>query len=412
MFDVVVVGGGPAGMMAAGRAAELGAKVLLLEKNTTLGKKLLITGGGRSNVTNAEKDLRKLLSRFRGSDQFLFSPFSIFDNNEAIKFFNDRGMQTKEENEGRVFPVTNSAQSVLDVFTKYLETGKVAIKSNSKVKSFSTENEIIKGLQLQNGEVITGKSYILATGGMSRPETGSTGDGFKMLEEIGHKVIQPKASLVPVAITDPWVKKISGLTVQNIKIKVLQNNIKQNEVVGKLLFTHFGISGPTVLNLSSEIGELLKYGDVEVSLDLLPKEDFSTLNTKLQELFVLEGKKKLKNALSTLVPFALANVAISNSKIDEDRFCSSITKDERISLMKNLKDIRMKVESLLGEDKAIVTSGGVALEEVDFKTMQSRIYKNLYLVGDILNIDRPSGGYSLQICWTTGYVSGTEAAKS
>lgn len=405
IWDVVVIGGGPAGMMAAGTAGSLGKKVLLIEKNKSLGKKLLITGGGRCNVTNAEEDLRVLLSKFKDSDKFLYSAFSQFSNKDTLKFFNNRGMETKVEALGRVFPVSNSAQSVWNVLLEYLKSSNVTIVSNLTITEIITEKDRITSI-LAGKRKIMAKSFVLSTGGMSHPETGSTGDGFKWLEELGHKVVKPTASLVPIAVEETWVKTLQGVSVENTKVTVLQNDTKQVVVKGKILFTHFGLSGPTILNLSGEVGELLKYGDVFLSLDILPEMDYGVLNLKLQEIFKEKSNKKFKNSLDSILPSALVPIVVELSGINPDTPSHSIKREERLSLVKLLKDIRIKVVELLGEDKAIVTSGGVLLEEVDFKTMSSKLYSNLYLVGDILNIDRPSGGYSLQLCWTTAYVAG------
>jgi hypothetical protein len=412
IWDVIVIGGGPAGMMAAGRAGELGANVLLIEKNDSLGKKLLITGGGRCNVTNAEFDVRKLLTKFKDADKFLFSAFSQWSSTETLGFFNDRGMETKIENELRVFPTSNSAKSVWDVMVMYLKQSNVTILSNSPVKHIVKVKNIIEYIQLENGRKIFANKFILATGGMSRPETGSTGDGFKWLEKWGHTVTKPSASLVPISIKDSWVKQLQGVTIPEVKITVLQNNQKQLIKKGKILFTHFGLSGPTILNMSQDIGELLKYDEVMLSLDLLPSLDNGQLNTKLQEIFKVESNKKFKNALVTLLPSAIVPIIVELSGIDTDKFCHSISREERLNLVQVIKDIKLNVKGLLGADKAIITSGGVDLSEVDFKTMSSRLIPNLSIVGDLLDIDRPSGGYSLQLCWTTGFVAGDSINKA
>ena len=412
LWDVAVIGGGPAGMMSAGRAAELGARVILIEKNDTLGKKLLITGGGRCNVTNAEFDVRTFLSKFKGSDKFLFSTFSKWGVKETLDFFNARNMETKIEAEKRAFPKSEKAQSVWDVLVEYMKQGKVMVLSNSPVAEIQSDARIVTRIRLLNGKEIRARSYIIATGGTSRPETGSTGDGFTWLRKLGHKVTEPDSALVPIAVKDAWVKRLQGVSLQNIKLTSFQNGVKQEVKKGKILFTHFGVSGPTVINMSKDIGELLKYGEVVLSLDLLPKLDYGMLNTKLQEIFKEEHTKKFKNSLKSLLPSALSPIIVELSGINADTKCNSITREERLKLVKLLKDIPMKVKGLLGADKAIVTSGGVALDEVDFKTMRSRLFSNLLLVGDILDIDRPSGGYSLQLCWTTGFVAGTEAGKN
>lgn len=406
LWDVAVIGGGPAGMMAAGRAAERGLKVIILEKNKSLGKKLLITGGGRCNVTNAEFDTRTLLSRFKDNDKFLFSAFSQWSVQETLDFFHIRNLDTKIEAEKRVFPITNKAQSVWNVLVENLKKNNVTVLSDAAVKKFETENNTISSAVIKGGYSIKAKSFILATGGKSRPETGSTGDGFEWLKQLGHKVIDADAALVPLSVKDEWVKRLQGVSLTNIKLTSFQNGEKQDMKKGKILFTHFGVSGPTILNMSKDIGELLKYGDVILSLDSVPHYDYSQLNTKLQEIFKEHDKKKFKNSLSSLVTPALAPVIVELSGISADKACNSVTREERLNLVKLLKAIPMHVTGLLGNDKAIVTSGGVSLDEVDFKTMRSRLFSNLYLIGDILNIDRPSGGYSLQLCWTTGFVAG------
>lgn len=407
IWDCIVVGGGPAGMMAAGRAAELGARVLLLEKNNTLGKKLLITGGGRCNVTNSEFDNRKLLEKFKDNGKFLFSSISQWSVKETLDFFHSRGMETKVENELRTFPVSNSAKSVWDVLVNFMKENKVEVLSNSEVVEILKENKKISGVKLKNKKVLLTKALILATGGISRPETGSTGDGFKWLRDLGHKIIDPQPSLVPIVTNDGWVKRVAGVSLKDIKITLLQNDQKQLVTKNaKILFTHVGLSGPSILNMSKDVGELLKYGEVIISLDLLPVLDHGMLNAKLQELFKEHDKKKFRNALSNLIASAMVPIVVELSKIDPEKQCNSVTREERLRLIDLLKSLKLEVKKLLGVEKAIIASGGVSLEEVDFKNMSSRLFPNLYLVGDILNIDRPSGGYSLQLCWTTGYVAG------
>ena len=416
IYDVAVVGGGPAGMMAAGRAAELGARVILVEKNDSLGKKLLITGGGRCNLTNAEFDTRKFLEKFKDSDKFLFSTFSRFGIKETLDFFHRLGVETKIENEQRVFPVSDNAKTVFDALLKYLKKNKVEIILNSTVSDILISKEgknKISGIKLKDGKEILARRVIIATGGTSRPETGSTGDAYEWLRKIGHIVIEPTPSLVPIAVKDDWVKKLAGLSLANVKIATFQNGAKQETNKGKIIFTHFGLSGPAILNMSRSIGELLKYGEVIISLDLFPSEDYGALNLKLQELFKENHNKKFKNTLNALAPLAagLVSAIVELSKINPDTECNSITREERLALVDILKNIPIRADKLLGAEKAIVSSGGVPLDEVDFKTMSSRLFPNLYLVGDILNIDRPSGGYSLQLCWTTGFVAGSSAGS-
>ena len=411
LWDVIVVGGGPSGMMAAGTAAEKGARVVLIEKNETLGKKLLITGGGRCNVTNSEFDNHKLLEKFKKNGKFLFSAFSQWSVRETLDFFHENGMETKVENELRTFPISDSARSVWDVLVKYMERNHVSVISNTSVTGILREGDAVTGVKLKNNRAVRGRSIIIATGGTSRPDTGSTGDGYVWLRNIGHEVIEPVPSLVPISMKDMWIKRLAGVNLSDVKITVFQNNKRQSAEKGKILFTHVGISGPMVLNMSKDIGELLKYGDVVLSVDMFPTEDRATIDKKLQELFKENNKKKFRNTISGFIPAALAPVITELSGIDKDKQCSVITREERLKIIDLLKGIPMHVNKLLGVEKAIVTSGGVVLNEVDFKTMRSRLFPNLYLIGDILNIDRPSGGYSLQLCWTTGFVAGKNAAK-
>lgn len=418
LWDIAVIGGGPAGMMAAGRAAELGASVILLEKNPGLGAKLLITGGGRCNLTNHELDVRTFLSKYKSNDKFLFSAFSQFSVKDTLAFFESRNMPTKVEAEGRVFPVSNSARSVWDVMTSYIRKGGVHIETNAAVTKItegvtdganSEKNTLT--IQLKNGTNIGAKKVILATGGTSRPETGSTGDGFKWLKTLGHTIVESDAALVPLSTKDMWTKKLQGVTLTDIKLTTFQNGEKQDSRKGKILFTHFGITGPTVLNMSKDIGELLKYGDVEIRLDLFPAFDHGMLNTKLQELFKIDINKKIKNSLGTLFLSSLVDPVLELAGVSGDTKNNSVTREMRMKLIETLKGMPIRVQGLLGTDKAIVSSGGVALDEVNFKTMQSKKIPSLYLIGDVLNIDRPSGGYSLQLCWTTGFVAGTNAAQ-
>ncbi len=414
---MVVIGGGPAGMMAAGRATERGKRVLLLEKNPTLGKKLLITGGGRCNVTNNKPEVRTMLAKYKKSDKFLFSAFAQFGVTETLNFFHDRGMDTKEEAEGRVFPTSNKAVSVWNVLVEYLKKGGVRVQTNAEVTSitYDTSREQMV-VALADRSSIRARSCIVASGGTSHPETGSTGEGFRWLQKLGHTILPSDASLVPISLKDLWVKKLAGVTLKDIKLTTFKNGVKQKAYKGKLLFTHVGITGPTVLNMSREVGELLHGGEgseylakkenVTIMLDLFPALDNGALKEKLQTLLTLQSNKKIKNALSPFVPSTLVDPLLALAKIDGETPNHSVRTDERKALVLLLKAIPLHVRGLLGKDKAVVSSGGVALSEINFKTMQSRLVSPLYVAGDMLNIDRPSGGYSLQLCWTTGYVAG------
>jgi len=412
IYDVAVIGGGPAGMIAAGRAAEQGAQVVLIEKNKTLGKKLLITGGGRCNLTNNETNLRIFLAKFNNKQKFLFSPFSQFGVKETLDWFHHHGLATKLEAEGRVFPASNKAQSVLETLINYLHKNKVKILTDVTADGFISDDKKITGLKIKNSkDLIKAKSYILATGGKSRPDTGSTGEGFLWLKNLGYKINESNAALTPIKTEEIWVKNLAGISLSDVKLKIFQNHKKQAEGLGKILFTHFGLSGPLVLNLSQKIGALLKYGSVEINLDLKPGLDEMTIDKDLQKLLSTRLNKKLNSSLSGLVPSALSPVLISLAKIDPNKAVNSLTRGERLKLISLIKKLPLKAAGLMGLDKAIITSGGVDLKEIDFKTMCSRRHTNLFLIGDVLDIDRPSGGYSLQLCWTTGYVAGTVSKK-
>lgn len=407
-IDTIVIGGGPAGMMAAGRAAQMGCSVVLLEKNATLGKKLLITGGGRCNVTNNKPNIRTLAAKYKQSDKFLFSAFSQFGVSETLEFFHTRGMMTKEENDGRMFPVSDKAQSVYDVLAGYMKENNVQVKTNAPVSSIMHDPDTqLFTVRLKDKTEYVAMSCIVATGGISHPETGSTGEGFSWLKKLGHTIIDNDFALVPIALKDAWAKKLGGVTLQNIKLTAFQKEKKQAVAKGKLLFTHFGISGPTVLNMSKEIGDILPYGDVTLFLDLFPELDHAKLRAELQTHLIGESNKLIKNTLAHVLASSLAVPLLHLAHILPDTPNHSVSREQRMTLVKLLKAIPLNVKGLLGAEKAIVSSGGVDLKEVDFKTMESRLVPGLFVVGDVLNIDRPSGGYSLQLCWTTGYVAGT-----
>ena len=405
-----MIGGGPAGMMTAGRAGTRGLSVLLLEKNKTLGKKLLITGGGRCNLANNIPNTRTLLAKYKNSDQFLFSAFSQFGVKDTLQFFKDRELATKEEAEGRIFPVSNKAQSVLDALVQYIKKGGVEIMTSAVVADIEADEKTKEfHIRLKDETEIIAKSCVIATGGTSHPETGSTGDGFVWLKNFGHKIIDNDFALVPIALKDAWAKKLSGVVLSEIRLSIFLNGKKEKKSgnrKGKLLFTHFGISGPTVLNMSKEVGELLPAGDVVIGLDLFPNIDHGELKKKLQNLLVAESNKKIKNALGEIVPSAIVSALLEIADIDGETASHSVRSEDRKRLVVLMKNIPLNVDGLLGTDKAIFSSGGASLEEINFKTMQSRLIPNLYVVGDALNVNRPSGGYSLQLCWTTGFVAG------
>lgn len=408
-FDVVVIGGGPAGMIAAARASERGRAVLLLEKNPKLGKKLSITGGGRCNVTNNKQVVRDMLGQYKGSGKFLFSTFMQFGVKESIDWFKGKGVDLVEENEGRLFPSTLQAETIRHTLEQELEKQEVLVKRGCEVTGISFDKKKKKFVIKTIAETFETSSCVVATGGTSRPETGSTGEAFEWLKLFGHTIIPNNMALVPLKVRATWIARLAGVTLPHIKLALYSNEKKHSVHKGKLLFTHVGVTGPTVLNLSSTVGELLENGSVTLKIDLLPDIDAGEAKKRLQELLSESSNKKIKNILSELVPTVVGNVLLEEIKIDGETPAHSVTKIERIRLLSILKAFPLPVKGLLGSDKAVVSAGGVTLEEINFKTMESLIVPGLYLIGDVLNIDRPSGGYSLQLCWSTGFVAGDHA---
>ena len=409
-------------MMAAGRAAESGARVVLLEKNDRLGKKLLITGGGRCNVTNAEFRRHVLVEKYGERGEFLHSLFARFGPRELIEFLARYGLQTVIEEENRAFPATHRAASVLEVLTRYLSDGRVEVRTVTPVRGLQTDpvSRRVTGVATKGG-LVEARSVIVATGGLSRPETGSTGEGLTWLSAIGHSVRIPEPSLVPLRACEPWVARLAGLAFDDARLTALplsgERPPKTPSERGKLLFTHFGLSGPLALNLSSRILELARAaGDEEEHLrllvDLVPTEDHARLDATIRESLAAAPNRKVRNSLPQALPGRMVPVLLELAKVDPDLPAHSLTRALRLEIVRLVKALPLTFDGLLGTDKAIVTSGGVALEEIDFRTMRSRLFDNLYLAGDVLDFQRRSGGYSLQICWSSGWVAGLASAAA
>ncbi|MDP2736510.1 MAG: NAD(P)/FAD-dependent oxidoreductase [bacterium] len=404
IYDVVVIGGGPAGMMAAGRAGERGARVLLLEKNKQLGAKLLATGHGRSNITNVLADKKEMINVY-GGHKFLFSAFSKFSVEDTIKFFNNLGVATKEEDRGRIFPLSDKAIDIRSALIRYLKQNSVEIKLGAEVKKIEAHDKKIIGVILNDGQEILGKSFIISTGGKAYPATGSTGDAYKWLADLGHKIIVPRPALTPVIVKEKIVKNLEGLSLKDVGISVYENKKKIISCIGEIMFTADGLSGPVIIDLSERIGAILPT-PIFLQIDFEPEIESVELDKKLQSDFHRTGNKMFKNYLVSLVPPKLAPIIIGLAGVNEDKKVNAITKIERQALVRALKEFTLEVKELKGFDKAMVTAGGVDVKEVDPKTMCSKIYKNLFLAGEILDLDGPSGGYNLQICWSTGFSAG------
>jgi predicted Rossmann fold flavoprotein len=408
LFDVIVVGGGASGMMAAGVAAEKGKKVLIIEKNKRLGEKLRITGGGRCNITNAEYDNRKLLANYGKASDFLHSSFSQFGVKETFSFFESKGLPLVVQARNRAFPKTEKASDVQRIMEKYIKSGNVLVKENCPVLKMHIDGGMIINLETNQGK-FKAKSYILATGGVSHPETGSTGDGFIWLKDLGHTVKPPTPTIVPLAVANNWVKSLAGVSLSFMKITFYLEGKKSFNTVGKILFTHFGISGPLILNCASKVSGLLQSGEVTASIDAFPDTDIGTLDDRITAIFDANKNKDFKNIFKEIAPVGTADEILSLLSFEVDKKVHSITKVERREIVDLLKALPINVTGLMGFDRAVVADGGVTLSEIDTKTMRSKLITNLYVTGDLLHINRPSGGYSLQLCWTTGYVAGSNA---
>lgn len=405
-YDVIVIGGGASGMMVAGRLAERGARVLVLERNSELGKKLKITGGGRCNITNAEFDNRMFLEHYGTARDFLFSAFAQFSVRDTFTFFESLGLPLVTEARKRVFPKTQRALDVFRALERYMQKHHVEVRKNMRVKKFLTNEQQLIGVLTEKKERITAPFIILATGGLAAPETGSTGDGFRMLRDIGHQVDEPNPDIVPLTTSSRWVHKLSGITLSFMTIRFRQNGKQRLKRTGKLLFTHFGISGPLILNSAREVKKLLNTGPVEASVDCFPDTQEDKLDRRFYELFKKNKNRLLKNAFAELLPAHLAETIITLTNPDLLNCpVHSVTKKERMALVHTAKNLTFPITGTLGFEKAVVADGGVPLSEVDTRTMQSKKFPNLYLLGDTLNINRPSGGFSLQLCWTTAWVA-------
>ena len=399
MNKVVVIGGGPAGMMAAGEAAAAGCEVTLLEKNSRLGRKLSITGKGRCNITNACDNV-DLLSNTPSNPNFLRAAFSRFTSAQTMAFFEELGVNLVIERGRRVFPESGKAADIVSAMEKHLISNKVKIKLNANVTDIDLgRDKVIK----TTGSVYQADRVILAAGGLCYPATGSTGDGYRFAEKAGHTVTRLFPSLAPMSVSEPWVLDLQGLTLKNVKLVMHNDKGIAYEGFGELLFTHFGVSGPIILSASRFFTEGGKH---TLCIDLKPALDEHVLDARVLSDFQKYKNKNFTNALDELLPRALIPVIISLSGIDPDKKINSITKAERKALIKLIKCLKLSVSGILGFENAVVTRGGVNVKEINPSTMESKIVKGLFFAGEILDVDAMTGGYNLQIALSTGYTAG------
>lgn len=406
MSKVLVVGGGAAGMLAAIFAARNGNQVILFEKNEKLGKKLYITGKGRCNITNA-CDMETLFDHVVTNSKFLYSSFYSFNNFDVIDFFEQLGLMIKIERGNRVFPESDKSSDVIAALQSELRKLKVEINFNTEVIKILVKNGEFSGIQVKNDKaIITGDKVIIATGGLSYKSTGSTGDGYQFAKEIGHTVTETHPSLVPFNIKEEYIKELQGLSLKNIRIQVTSKNKEIFSDFGEMLFTHFGVSGPVILSASSFAIPYMKNKDVSLLIDLKPALTKEQLDARILRDFEEFSNKQYKNALDKLLPKKLIPIIILLSGIDPEKKVNLITKEERLKIVDIIKEMKLGVSSLREYNEAVITKGGITVKEINPSTMESKFVKNVFFIGEVLDLDALTGGFNLQIAWSTAYAAG------
>ena len=407
MSRVAVIGGGAAGMLAAIAAAEHGHQVQLFEKNEKLGKKIYITGKGRCNVTNA-CDTEEQFAAVVHNPKFLYSSFYSFTNQDMMELVERNGCPLKTERGGRVFPVSDKSSDVIRALTVCLKNAGVQVRLYEEVDSVETRDGRVTGIRLKKTrEIVSADAVIVATGGLSYPSTGSTGDGYRFAEKTGHTVTDLSPALVPFETSEPVGRDLQGLALKNIQAKILKGKKVLYEEFGEMLFTHFGVSGPVLLSASSYGAAQLKKGPLTLSLDLKPALSEEQLDARILRDFEEQKNKQYKNSLSRLLPAKMIPVIEERSGIDPDKKINEITKDERRRIVQAIKDFRLTLTGLRGYKEAIITQGGISVREINPSTMESKLVKGLYFAGEVLDLDAVTGGYNLQIAWSTGHLAGS-----
>lgn len=406
MKRVVVIGGGAAGLMAAVIAGREGAKVTILEKMNYVGKKMGITGKGRCNITNA-CDMSDFIKNTPGNGKFLYGAYERFTNEDLLQLLHDAGLETKVERGGRVFPASDSALDVRNTFMKLMKHYGVDVHLEEPVKKLLVDDGVVTGV-VTDRETYHADAVVIATGGKSYPATGSTGDGYILAAQVGHKITDIRPSLVPIVTEEPWVKDLMGISLRNVELSVVAKNKVQAKMFGEMMFTHFGITGPIVLSLSHTVGKLMRkknIGTIGLDINLKPALSPETLDKRLQKDFDLYSKKQLINGMKDLLPSRLIPLIIELAGIDPQKPINQISKEERQQIGYMLQHMPLTVKGLRPVEEAIVTAGGISLKEFNPKTMESKLVKGLYGAGEVLDIDAFTGGYNLQAAFSTGYVA-------
>lgn len=416
-YDVLVVGGGTSGMMAAISASEHGAKVAVVEKNKFVGRKLLVTGNGRCNVTN-NRDKEEIISHIPGNGRFLYSAFYQYDNYDIMNFFQSKGIKLKEEDHGRMFPTTDKSRTIVNALIQIMEEAKIDVHTNAPVKTVIYKDGAAAGVELEDGRTLSAKSVILSTGGRAMPKTGSTGDGYKWAKKAGHTIKDLYPTEVPITSEEPFIldRTLQGISLRDADLKVL--NKKGKAVINHrmdMIFTHFGISGPAVLRCSMFILQTMKRDKTDhavMSLDTVPDETVGSLKQSLERLMKHEGEKSVKNTLKQFGPERYILFGLEQAGIDSERAFKTLTPKEIETVIEFLKDFRFNVHGSLPIEKAFVTGGGVNTKEVNPKTLESKLMNNLYFTGEILDYNGYTGGYNITGAFITGRVAGMHAAQT
>ena len=405
MSKILIVGGGAAGMMASVFAARNGHEVHIFEKNEKTGKKLYITGKGRCNLTNA-CDMDTLFTSVCTNEKFLYSAFYGFTNQDVMNFFEEAGVKLKTERGNRVFPMSDRSGDILDALRRQMKKSGVQVQLNTEVSDILTKDGQASGICLSDDRTIMGDAVIVATGGLSYASTGSTGDGYHFVEQLGHKVSPCQPSLVPFNIREAFVKELQGLSLKNVEIHIRSGKKELYREFGEMLFTHFGVSGPLILTASSYVGKLAAKQELSLTLDLKPALTVEQLDQRILRDFEENKNKAFKNAVSGLFPAKLTPVMIFLSGIDPDKKVHEISREERKHFANLVKNLEMTITGLRGFEEAIITRGGVSVKEINPSTMESRLVSGLYFIGEVLDLDAVTGGFNLQIAWSTAYAAG------